>query len=605
MPIVSSFFHHDPMFAAALIVAAVASILLVYRQIKNVALKKQNELLQRVQQALHLRDRALDACPDGVVITGPKQDYSIIYVNPAFEKITGYTTKEILGKNCRFLQNNDHDQIGLEKLRLLLHESKPGQVVLRNYRKDGSLFWNEMHLAPVLDDKKNVTHYVGVLIDVTERVLLEEQLTHHATHDTLTNLPNRILLLDRIQHAIVQAKRNNLFIGVVFLDIDRFKFINDSLGHRIGDTLLQEVAVRLSENVRGSDTVARLGGDEFVIILAELSSVDDILPIIKKCREALNKPLRIEEHQLNLTTSIGISVYPQDGDDPDLLIKHADIAMYWAKQVGWNNFQFYLPQMHLQVKERLEFESELRHAIERDELLLYYQPIIDLITKKIIAVEALLRWQHPRLGFVAPDNFIPVAEEMGLMPRFGEWVLRQACLQHATWLQAGLTPINMAVNISDEQLKQPGFFELVKKILQETKLDPKYLELELTENIIMKDFVELNIHFQELKQMGVHWVIDDFGVGYSNLTALKELSVQKIKIDRAFIRHILLEHHGTSIVSAIISLAKNLNVKVIAEGIETEEQLTFLRSHHCDAGQGYYFSQPLTADACAAFIKKS
>lgn len=587
-----------------LVIFALALLVSTHKQSVNVALQEQNSLLIQIQQALRLSNRALEACPNGIIVVDAKQhDYPIIYVNSAFQRITGYNPTEILGRNCRFLQNNDYDQPGLQKIKILLQHQQAGAVVLRNYRKDGSLFWNQLHLAPVFNEKRQITHYVGVIIDMTAQKILEDELSHQATHDALTSLPNRALLLDRLEHAVAQSKRDHTTVAVLFFDLDRFKWINDSLGHDVGDELLKEVAVRLCANVRNTDTVARLGGDEFVIVLAALLNQEAAFVIIEKCLKELSRTFVIGENTFKLGSSIGVSFYPKDGETPDVLLKNADIAMYWSKELGAGGYKAYFPEMHSGAKERLALEHDLRDALEKQQFVLHYQPIFSLATKQIVSVEALLRWHHPRLGLLLPDAFIWLLEEINIIGAVGDWVLQTACTQNQSWQAAGLPPIRVAVNIASAQLNQSDFVKKVQQVLQQSGLAPNYLELELTENIVMKNLAEIIPSLQQLRELGIAIAIDDFGVGYSNLGSLKFLPVDNIKIEGNFIRQIATEPADTSVIATIVTLAKSLGAKVTAEGIEVEQQLEILLAQHCDQGQGFYLSRPLPAEDCAEFLR--
>ena len=583
-----------------LVVFALALLVSTHKQAVNVALQEQNSLLIEIQQALRLSNRALEACPNGIIVVDAKQpDYPISYVNSAFQRITGYAATEVLGRNCRFLQNNDRDQIALPRIKTLLQQQQAGSVLLKNYRKDNSLFWNQLHLAPVFNEKHLVTHYVGVMIDMTEQKTLEDELSHQATHDALTNLPNRVLLIDRLEQAIAHSKRDHTFVAGLFFDLDRFKWINDSLGHDVGDVLLQEVALRLTKSIRNTDTVARLGGDEFVIILSGLLSEDVAIVTIQKCLHELGRPFQLNENHFKLDASVGVSFYPKDGADPTVLLKNADTAMYWAKEVGAGSFQRYSPSMQAGAQEKLALEHDLHDALVKKQFVLYYQPIISLATMKIVSVEALLRWQHPTLGLLLPDAFLSLAEEINMLGTISEWVLQTACEQNKAWQIAGLPPIKVAVNIAGAQLKQDNFVEKIQQVLAESELSPEYLELELTENILIKNVVNIVPALQQLRDLGLSISIDDFGVGYSNLSSLKHLPIDTIKIDGTFVRQIAASPSDTSVIATIITLAKSLEASVIAEGVETEQQLQVLIEQHCDKVQGFYFSAALTANDCA------
>lgn len=441
--------------------------------------------------------------------------------------------------------------------------------------------------------------------DITQRKELELQLAYQATHDNLTGLPNRSLLLDRLQFAIANANRTKSYIGVLFLDIDRLKLVNDTLGHPAGDKLLHEVAARLSKIIRGSDTVARLGGDEFVILLTSLEREDQILPLARACAESISKPIDIDGKELRVSLSIGISIYPKDGEDINTLLRNADVAMYRAKETGNDFPQFHTNEMNLRVQERLTLENNLRIALEKNEFILYYQPLIDLTTNKIFGVEALLRWQHPKLGIIPPLEFIPLAEEIGLIIPISEWVLRAACIQQVKWHKLGFPTLQIAINVSAQQLKHRNFVEIIKKIIDETKVNPKNIEFELTESILIHNRESINTKLKSLKEMGVNLVIDDFGTGYSSLSYLKLFPIDKIKIDQSFVHYISSDPEDTAIIAAIMSVAKTLKLRVLAEGVENAEQLNFLRNIQCKEAQGYYFSRPLTTENVTEILQKN
>jgi len=435
--------------------------------------------------------------------------------------------------------------------------------------------------------------------DVTARKVAEEQVQFLAYYDALTGLPNRTLLQDRLAKALAGARRQKEKVALLFLDLDRFKDINDSLGHSVGDLLLQQVAERLKTWAREQDTVARLGGDEFLIMLTHMKNIPDAAVAAERLMDAMTAEFIVQGRSLNIGCSVGISIFPEHGADADHLIKNADAAMYGAKENGRNNFRFFTEEMNAQVLERLTLENSLRLALDKQELFLMYQPQIEIATGRITGLEALLRWQHPQLGLVPPDKFIRIAENSGQIMAIGEWVLRTACSQSRRWQDEGLSAVTVAVNVSAIQFRQEGFCELIRRVLGETGLAAQYLELELTEGLLLADAAVASSVLQELKEMGLTLAIDDFGTGYSSFSYLRQFRVSKLKIDRSFIRDVVANPDDAAITAAIISMAKSLNLKVIAEGVETEAQMAFLRAHHCDEIQGYYFSRPLTVDKVA------
>lgn len=440
--------------------------------------------------------------------------------------------------------------------------------------------------------------------DVTKRAKFEKILEHQATHDALTGLPNRILLFKKIQHAIKMANKNHDFFALLFLDLDRFKLINDSLSHAVGDQVLQIAADRLKSFLRSDDTLARLGGDEFVIILSNLKKEEHALSKAIKLQDLFHKPFIIGERNITLTASIGISLYPRDGRTPDILLRNADAAMYHAKEQQTEGIQFYTNDLNVQSLAKLDQEIQLRQALKNKELFLYYQPQIDLKTGTIVAVEALLRWQHPKKGLLLPLDFIPLAEETGLIVPMGEWVMRQACQQNKAWQIAGFPPIRVAVNVTAQQFTHQNLPDLIQSILKESGLEPKYLELELTENVLISNTSIID-SISELKKMGVFIAVDDFGIGYSSLSYLKKIPLDRLKIDSSFIQHIHSSRDDEVIIRAVIAIAKNLNLEVLAEGVETEIQLNFLKAHECGDVQGFYFSEPLSVTELEKLFKKN
>jgi diguanylate cyclase (GGDEF)-like protein/PAS domain S-box-containing protein len=560
---------------------------------------------QRTQGALRLRQRAIDASSNGIMIIDiTLPDNPIVYANPAFEQITGYTSQEALGHNARFLSESDGKQAGLEGIRAALREQRDGQAVLRNYRKDGSLFWNALSIAPVRDDGGKVTHFVGIINDITEQKRYEEQLEYQANHDELTDLPNRNLLSSLILQFALHAQRNRQELALLFIDLDNFKFVNDSLGRSVGDRLLKTVAERLKACVRAADTVARHGGDEFVVVLTDLRKCEDVGPVAQKILETLSLPVLIDGQELVIACSIGISVYPKDGDDGQTLLKNADAAMFRAKEQGRNNFQFYTREMNARSLARMIMGKHLRHALEQGELALHYQPQVDLANGRINGMEALLRWRNPELGMVSPAVFIPVAEELGLIGPIFEWVLEAACTQNRAWQEAGLPVLTLAVNLSPIQFRARNLCACVDRIVRKTGLAPSCLELEVIESMLMHDVESAMFIMKELKQLGVKLAMDDFGTGYSSLSYLKRFPFDKLKIDISFVREVTVDPESAAIARSIIAMGHNLNLRVIAEGVETAGQLAYLRSHGCDEIQGYFFSRPLPADEFEALLRE-
>ena len=465
------------------------------------------------------------------------------------------------------------------------------------------------------DENDQPVCMAGIMQDITERKHAEAQIYNLAYFDSLTGLPNRILFKEHLAHALTRAERAGNMAALLFLDLDRFKNINDTLGHSIGDKLLQGVAERLLVSVRKSDmigreeggdltsSVARLGGDEFTVLLDEIKCVQDAARVAQRINNSISHPFNLDSHEVTVTTSIGISLFPNDGSDIITLVKNADTAMYYAKEVGRNNFQFYTRSMNISTLERLALENHLRKALEREEFLLYFQPLIDMATSDIIGVEALIRWRHHELGMVSPAEFIPLAEETGLIIQIDEWVLRTACEYAITWQESGLPPITMSVNLSGQHFIREKLNETVERVLKETGLDPNCLDLELTESVLMKNAEETVQMLRSLKEMGVHLSIDDFGTGYSSLSYLRRFPLDTLKIDRSFVKDVTTDADNAEITKAIIAMAHSLKLRVLAEGVETREQYEFLRDHGCQVLQGFLFSKPLPYDELVRFYR--
>ncbi|MDR3501215.1 MAG: EAL domain-containing protein [Legionella sp.] len=556
------------------------------------------------EDELRIRERAIEASTHGVAILDiSKPNLPIIYVNKAIERITGYSEEQLLGQGLTFLHANKAQHVNHKRIILAIKELREETVELESYQQHGEVFWCEISVAPVRDSFDKVKHYICLINDVTERRKMEEQLIKQATYDSLTELPNRVLLIDRVDQAILQAKKKGSMLAFLFLDLDHFKLTNDTLGHSMGDRLLQAVSNRLLLATNDLDTVSRLGGDEFVILLQDIQTEQQAHQIADNILNSLAKPFPIDEHHLKITGSIGISYFPKDGNDYDSLMKSADLSMYHAKDSGRNTYHNYNKQMNTQIVNRMQINNALRDSLQKNEFHLLYQPLINLAENKLIGFEALLRWNSHILGAVPPNDFIGIAEENGLILEIGLWAMEEACKQLVRWHQQGYSHLTMAVNISGRQLRQPRMPEMIGKILSKAGLSPKFLELELTESLLVDNIKHAVDAMYELKDMGIKVVIDDFGTGYSSLAYLKQFPVDKLKIDRSFITELVDKESDAAIARAIINLSHSLNLEVLAEGVETELQREFIMTHGCDYAQGYYFSPPQKAEDLGPFLR--
>ncbi|MGB6743309.1 MAG: EAL domain-containing protein [Terracidiphilus sp.] len=534
---------------------------------------------------------------------------SITFLNPVAEKMSGWPLKEVAGRPFaevfRIISATTRKVVSYPMLKTG-GQSCNGELPLNSVliQRDGTEICIEDSVAPIHDHNGRVIGSVLVFRDVSVARAMAEQIAHAAEHDCLTALPNRLLLNDRLGQAIALAQRNDRKVAVLFLDMDGFKHINDSLGHPAGDRLLQSVANRLLICVRAPDTVSRQGGDEFIVLLQEVRQPEDVAIAARRLLSSIAEPYSIGLHTLHISTSIGVSLYPDDGHDAETLIRNADTAMFQAKENGRQGFQFFRQEMNIRAVERQSIEEDLRRALEREEFTLHYQPKINLETGAITGAEALLRWMHQTRGSVPPKQFIPVAEESGLILPIGAWVLREACMQAQAWKEAGLPIGTIAVNVSAIELRSESFLENLFGTLSDTRLDPTFLELEVTESVLMKHAEAAACILQALREKGVRVAIDDFGTGYSSLSYLMKFPLDALKIDQSFVRHAADFPEETSIMNAIIGMGRSLKLRVVAEGVETSEDLAFLRTRQCDEAQGYYFGRPVPAEQFAALLKR-
>lgn len=555
------------------------------------------DISERKAAETKLRQAAqvFESAAEGVTITDTEG--RILAVNASFTEITGYSREEVVGQNPRILKSGRHDETYYRNMWDSLRDAGHWRGEIWNRRKNGEIYPEWLTISAIRDELGHTTGYTALFTDITPLKRTQDALEYLAHHDPLTELPNRTLLHDRMEHALQRARRDGTQLAVLFLDLDRFKNVNDSLGHLVGDELLRAAAQRLAGQIRGADTLARVGGDEFIVLLEEETSAHSARTVAYKLLNQFETPMQVNGHQLTLTASIGISLFPQDGQNAETLLRHADVAMYKAKERGRNTYQFFDQAMSADAYERLLLENELRGAAVRGELRVHYQPQVDLASGELRGIEALVRWQHPRLGLIMPGRFIPLAEEAGIIGMVGEWVLRESCRQMTAWDARGMQVPRVAVNLSVQQIQRDTLLLLVSDALRDSGLDGERLELEVTESMFMREAAWAGDVLQALCDLGVKLAIDDFGTGYSSLGYLSRLPVHRLKIDQSFVRSLSKGEKGEGIVRAIIALGRSLGLETVAEGIEEQSQAAFLLSEACDIGQGYLFSHPLEADA--------
>ncbi|MBP1711286.1 MAG: hypothetical protein H6Q49_1488 [Deltaproteobacteria bacterium] len=561
--------------------------------------KRMEETLRQSEQKYRTILEEMDEAYFEVDLSG-----NYTYVNDAISRLLGYPQEELLGTTFRKQVNEEDTALLYEAFGKIFTNGKPVRdISYKAIRKNGEIRYAEIAGFPIQNQKGEVIGFRGIGRDVTERKRSEEQIRHMATHDALTDLPNRMMFGQLLNHAIQAAKRNKRKLAVLFIDLDRFKIVNDTLGHEAGDMLLKTTAARFKQTLRAMDVVARLGGDEFVILVEEVDNPGQLVTVAQKILSAAMKPVSLMGEECRVTASVGISVYPKDGEDDQALMKTADKAMYFAKEEGKNNYQFYSEDMKSQSVEQLSLETHLRLALERNELSLNYQAKLDFKTGAITGVEALLRWHSPILGDVTPTQFIPVAEETGLIIPIGRWVMKTACAQNVAWQRQGLPPVCISVNLSLRQLRDENLIEDIKAALEDSGLAPHLLELEITESMVMHNPARMVAILTQIKDMGVRLAIDDFGTGYSSLAHIRRFPIDTIKVDRSFIRNVPDDYEDKAIIEAIISMGQTLSLTVVAEGVETQEQMNYLKEHSCNEMQGFYFSKPVAADEFANLLK--
>jgi len=553
-----------------------------------------------MEMRLRLAQQIIDTTSEGIVVTN--KDGRIIEVNNSYTRITGYSREELINNKPSLLKSGKQDHKFYQDMWQKINSTGHWQGEIWDQRKNGEIFPKRLTINSIKDDDGSTMNYVGLFNDITMQKRTEEALENLAYHDALTQLPNRVLFKDRLHQGIANAKREKSLLGILLIDLDRFKFVNDTLGHDAGDELLQLVSNQLLSVVRESDTVARLGGDEFVVILPDIHSPEAAAHVAQNIINTLRNPYRLRENSVNIGASIGISIYPNNGQKVDILVKQADLALYKAKDLGKNNYQFFSQDLQEAILIQAELEKELRKAIIEEQFTLYYQPKIDLATKKIVGMEALVRWIHPEKGLVLPEDFIPFAEESGLIFPMGDWILRTACRQASEWITQFNKPLIVAINLSTKQFKQPDLVETIQNLLQEFNLQPECLELEITESCVMHDVERALTIMHSFRNLGIKLAIDDFGTGYSSLSYLKRFPINTLKIDQSFVRDLTIDTDDSAIIEAVISLAEKLKLDVVAEGVETQVQLEFLTEKGCQNVQGYFVSRPLTHEEFGKYI---
>lgn len=570
----------------------------IYVQELQQALAERDQALNTSRRHLHLAEKVIESSLEGIIITNAQG--VIESVNPAFSKLTGYSAEEAVGQTPAMLSSGRHDAEFYTQMWQTIRTEGHWQGEVWNRRKSGEIYPELLTIAAIHDEQGALTHYAALFSDISELKENEERIRNLAYYDALTGLPNRRLFQDRLSVAINHSHRHESVLAVIFVDLDRFKRINDSLGHAMGDLLLQEVAERLLRSVREEDTVARMGGDEFIILLNDAGSVDTVVQVARRIIREMERPVQLGERELVVTCSLGISLYPDDGDEIEQLIQNADTAMYRAKEGGRNSYQLYSPEMNAHSLEHLALEAALRKALEQDELTVHFQPLVHTNNETLAGAEALVRWQNPTLGLVPPSDFIPLAEETGLIVPIGEFVLRRVCEQIRQWQLAGYGDVTVAVNVSAVQFRSRDFIAATRKVLDECATAPELLCFELTESMLVEDAVDNIRTMNALREMGVRLAVDDFGTGYSSLNYLRRFPIDKLKIDRAFIRDIDHKSQDQALISAVIHLGHSLGLEVVAEGVERLSQVEMLRQQGCDLLQGFYFNPGLEPEAFAS-----
>lgn len=556
----------------------------------------------QAERRMGILSSAVEQTDDAIIITD-KAGF-IEYANPANERVTGYRSEEIIGRKTNIVKSGQHDTAFYTELWDTIRRGNAFRAIFINRRKDQELYYEAKTITPITDGHGHIVHFVSTGKDITAHMEIQERLSHLAHYDTLTDLGNRVLLRNRLDAAIEQAQRNGHLVALLYLDLDRFKTINESLGHSIGDNLLKAVGQRLHDCIRKGDTIARLGGDEFTVLLPFVHDVGAPAHVARNLLEALRPPVAVDGHEVFISASIGITVYPDDGQSAETLLKNADLAMYRAKSTGGDSYEFFTEDMTLLTVKRLDMEHKLRYALERNEFSLHYQPRADIQSGKVCGLEALLRWQQPELGSLAPAEFIPVLEDTGLIIPVGEWIIQSVCAYAQSLRRAGFDALRFAINLSPRQFRDKSLVGSIRQSLQDSGLDHRYLELELTENLLIENIDTTIAMLNELHDLGIHISIDDFGTGYSSLAYLKRFPIDTVKIDRTFVRDVVTDVDDKAIVNAIIGMSRSLGFSVTAEGVETKEQLEFLRLQGCNELQGFFLSPPLNTEDLERWLSR-
>ena len=549
---------------------------------------------QKIEEQHSIWAKIFESSGEAISVTDTNNNF--VTVNQAFCDATGYSFGEIFGKNPRILKSDQHDKNFYQNMWASINQAGVWQGEIWDKRKDDTVYLKWLRIDQIKDKQGKVVNYLAMFNDISEQKAAEERIAYLDRHDALTGLPNRSVLADQLGVVLQKASINKNHVGVISIDLDRFKNINDSLGHEVGDEFLKEIAKRLESYSKDKSVIGRFGGDTFVIILPDVHTKSEIVAAINKVKDVIAQPVMYGQVELMVTASAGISVFPEDGDTPEVLIRNADTAMHKAKDIGRNNYQFFTAIMNEYASEQLMLENSLRRAIERKEFVLFYQPQLDVKTGKVVGAEALIRWSHPIKKIVSPLEFIPLAEETGLIIPIGEWVLMEACRQHQEWVARGLPPIPVSVNISTVQFRDKKFLQMLATVIEKSGIEPSYLDLEVTESVVMRDPEFVIEQLEKIKAMGIKLSLDDFGTGFSSFSYLRHFPLDRLKIDQSFVRNLMAEPINQAIVESIITLGKNLKIRTIAEGVETIEELHCVQQLQCDEIQGYYYSKPLPSD---------